>query len=831
MLTPRTKWLLSGVINTQSNVAKEALANGADPDKVTEDNQMSALQEAIQREDLELTNLLLVTHTANETVADVNLVGHEFKSSIAIASKAKDKTKRMHLMRMIIQNRKVFDEKLFDCYFNNCCALIKSTTIFDQDDFAVLSHYASRLCGIEIGQLLNTRNNDDRYLIHLCQYSFAQKNNDELEGWNAFEFLPIRIFSLFEILIKLNKGIISTPNTTRYQTLIRQEILSERETFKIEEERTSIASAELDEKETNELYYALANTLLDKILFYPNKEFHIASGYRGHMIYISFQYDDIQNAIIIRYDNLGAGVEKLDRSPRHFIDPQKEVIYPRIIKVPFTTSNDKQKLLDYITRLFIIKNQNLPENPNKSDPNYVNKREIYLYEREEMLIKIYDDILGLSFDFIRPQAASGMHEQEASTCVATSHQVGLLIRLNDPELYHWIVAEEKRCIVQHHRNAGASAAKQPKFWNESTITYQAPEFSAACSRQPVEDIINPLLLEKCTQSMPPQLNQLFETFKKWLFLTKSGLIELEAAWLTYLDKFPLGRVISALITFRLADLEPEHSVIILAQLDKTQRLLLEYLSFAGSDARDINLSRIYYFSGLCAYQKHDFNQTKLKWEMCLKICINAISQLESSKKSHSIYMSSFFQQEPSEQEKLLIFYNQLKDYTLCGLGFLMLTEQKYKEAEEFFEKTVTYTYIQHGMRTIGAPSKRVYPPAALLGLGIVYHQYSYDEQYDETTHRSYEEKALHCYREVQGSNGTNLVQLSRKHEAILKRRIHDKNKELSVVSNDPTEPGSLRRKTPPLNSQGSTDSSSISSSSSSFSSASSSEPSRNRPYK
>lgn len=416
---PLSQWLLSVIKNPQINAARQALKAGANCNQAIDpESKRTALQETIVGDQLDLLTLLLDGDPQHpDKKADINKVGYEFEACIELAAKTV-LTKKMEMMQLLIERRNLIEREAL-VQSAGLCAMQLEALPWREAEFARLANAISRLCGVHIGKILSEDNNDDRYLVHLCQYSYAEKNDNELEGWEAYEFFPIRIFSLFEILVKLKKGFlqISSEHLEFYEKFLTDEILLEIETFKLLQESEAIDEAVgFSEEEKNNLYTLLATVFIDRLQKNEGKEFCLVSGYRGHTIYISFCY--FGGNFTIRYDNLGVGIKKIDGSPRHLIQGGK--VYPKEITVAAT---NEEAIRNYLVCLWRVKKENIPGSDYREYQNdeMEEKRSAYKLGREEKLRLIYDDANVLNSQE-KQVNEHGMFEQEADTCVATSHQ-------------------------------------------------------------------------------------------------------------------------------------------------------------------------------------------------------------------------------------------------------------------------------------------------------------------------------------------------------------------------------------------------------------------------
>lgn len=696
----KARWLLSVIKHPQIDAARMALVAGASPDTIDPETQQPVLQLAIHNDNVALFQLLMEGIPGK--TANVNMVGHNFEASIDFAAKA-NVTNKFAFMKMLIEKRTSFSREELHTYVA-ICAMRLGHVPLQQQDFAMMAHYVSRMCGIHLGNLLNYDNNPDRYLVHLCQYSYAEKDSRELEGWYAIEFLPIRIFSLFETLVKLKKGYLSVDEKkiTEHEEILTKEILLEVESFKLLQESEAIAAAKgITEKEREQLYDILAGVFLTRLKNNPGKEFSIASGYKGHSFYISFMWAAVDfvgpNECLIRYENLGAGIEKLDGSLRHTIRDGK--VYPKEIAVPIS---NEQKLRNYIKKLFEIKQQAIEGSDYKElrgNPRE-ERQKVYRRFKEEKLVSIYDDNNELGYRVLLLNTP-GMREQEADTCVATSHQVGLLIRTKDESFYEWVVAEEKRAIVQVNRNEGADLAHQDIFWQ-------------------MEDKIDFDKMFLYPQFCPEILDDAYKMFRHCLWRINRDFVEdidkhipvknneFETLWLNLgakLRDFSANNNVKAnmFVMLLIGVLAMKKGITVSHGIDKFKTFQLAYDLFSAGGTEYLNTA---YCLALSAFFIGDNARAKQVFSICLDYIENykKMDQQNRGRYLESIGIGSRFGLDMNDESYVWIMESNI----LRSLGFVNIALGNYDEAERVFK------CIERKSHTV------IYFPDASLGLGIIY---------------------------------------------------------------------------------------------------------------
>lgn len=684
----------------------DLLQKGANPNIAIQKDGVSlnALQKAILMGYEQIVELLINGRSDLKIIhADLNAVNTNFETTITIASKAEKLANKSAMMKLLLTYRKLFDIELFDTFVYFCANHLRRQSDPTESDFALLAHYASRLCGVNIGELLNHDHNDDRYLVHLAQYSYAEKDKDELEGWSAGEFLPVRIFSLFEILVKLKQGTIKIDGYKKdnWMKLLSMEILTEIETFKIEQERRAIRDSDLNEANKNLLYRDLADYFINKIFRLQSKEFCLASGYRGHVIYIAFKYEQATNKLTIRYDNLGRG-----RS-RHELN-HKEEVYPFTIEIA-RAEQQKTEIVGYIYSLFELKNRQLERD--RHNPKYDEDRKKAIEE----IYNAHTKIKGCKHIAVKPKQAA-MQEQSADTCAATSHQVGLLSRLEDKSFYDWVVAEEKRCIVQINRTAGSRLITRPEtqsLWEIDSRKFESPEFVDCCAfiedvkrfigTQPFCEIVKEVLHTEDKIREIKELIQVDDFAKlKVAFQerTRSSSQTYEDDLINMLVALKLGVFETTLIE-KFQYLEYSRSCLKVLLEEKTSHQYNQHLCSYLTPF-------YYYFSGIIYYT---LNQLDLARDY-FKFCAQQVDHITSYKPSSSVssLLSGYDYDEMTSST--LPF---LKKRSKIALGFVLLEKAEYDASNTVFEQTCIVT----DLLPTGRNGMRIYETQALFGLMMV----------------------------------------------------------------------------------------------------------------
>ena len=255
-----------------------------------------------------------------------------------------------------------------------------------------------------------------------------------LEGWILSTFLPVRILSLFTIILRLQIGEIKKKNgpfgkikIPRFIEFLKKELLIEIETIHAYHDVTKIKA--VNSKLQAELYNAHAFHVASQVAkLKDGEEYSYYSGHMCHALYVAFACR--QNKIIIRIDNVGDRDQKnypheecgSDRS----ITCVKPYIVASIRKEAFRKK--QKKIIRYLEGLAKAK-----------DENYI-----------EAFPKIY------CFDKKAPSVEENkwhaIEEQQVGNCVLENHNVGLRYRLKDAgdqneELYLWLMDQLKAMAI------------------------------------------------------------------------------------------------------------------------------------------------------------------------------------------------------------------------------------------------------------------------------------------------------------------------------------------------------------------------------------------------
>ncbi len=306
-----------------------------------------------------------------------------------------------------------------------------------------LDYAVSRLVGTNIYSLRTDEEQWATYLVHLKEIALGLKEVDkeqtytELEGWHEEKFLPHRIRALFIMIYNLKSGSsekfsVDIKNSREMIDILREEIFIELETLYVCKTTEKIKLFDKKDKKNEKtkqsegLYPRMIESLAKDIYLcitnYFKKggqEYTLPCGWSKHAIYLSIlQYN---GQYLIRIDNLGDGAENNHHKTRisgirHY--------YPYC--VPIKNLTDLQLYIQKYIKICIS----------------ISKKESQ--ERKKTLVALYADE-QLSLKQIEELGYTSSSKQKGGTCVVTSHNVGLKIRMG--VMYEWTLEEELKILV------------------------------------------------------------------------------------------------------------------------------------------------------------------------------------------------------------------------------------------------------------------------------------------------------------------------------------------------------------------------------------------------
>lgn len=191
-------------------------------------------------------------------------------------------------------------------------------------DRALIDYAVSRLTGVDIDGVLRKGDNAKKYLSHLKSIKGKTISQDgkaeiQMEFWYELIFLPLRIRSFWELLLKVQLGKISNENLPAiHETLLREkirqglleEILSELEMLHTRQVIDVFAKLSFSYPPDliTKFNHIFAGNIANRLQLLANGEqYCFAGGWQQHTIYIRFLKQD--NKLIICADNLGYGFD------------------------------------------------------------------------------------------------------------------------------------------------------------------------------------------------------------------------------------------------------------------------------------------------------------------------------------------------------------------------------------------------------------------------------------------------------------------------------------------------------------------------------------------
>lgn len=455
--------LFKAISGSRLDYVKEIIKRGANVNSMF--SGQTVLHEAVKKGKYKIVKLLL------DKGADICLVNKNFDSAIELAAQQN----RYNILKLLLLRRKTFNRKVFQGYVNYCYDNYanKAGEEADRHNYSMMAHFASRLSGANVYKLLADKKerNPEKYIVQL--YSFQTKEKS-LNGWQVEKFLPIRIYSFFEILIKLKRGIIKPYSASidvqmKLIEQLEQEILLSIELLRTVHDRLAILQyndldEEIDDQEDllpknkriDLLYGALAEYICETVfLLQPGKSYNISIGFIDHECTLSIISH--QGYILGRIDNLGFGVKK--HEPKVNSDQEEELIFP--FKYPFKLfsmrqSNNipgKKALISYLKNVFIIKDREYGKFENTY--TYTKLNEIY---GDKSSVRKYSEFKGGW-----PQIAL-KHIQTTENCVMESQQWGLMMRSYEKKFFTWLTMKETVCVVDKVRILCSKNLCEEEYW-------------------------------------------------------------------------------------------------------------------------------------------------------------------------------------------------------------------------------------------------------------------------------------------------------------------------------------------------------------------------------
>lgn len=378
----------------------------------------TALHMAVKKQDVDLVKYLL------EKGAKTNITDKKYFTPIQHVETSTEKNskilgllldKETFFVMDDIENMLAFCQEFYSDSKSEAPDEKNLTTVTDKMHYELLNYAVSHLTRTNIDDRLD-RNECTRYTTHLQDVASGKLNGDALEGWSARGFLALRIRIFFEIVLRIQLGLIAK-HPKDMLSILKKELLNELHTLQIAQylsilKRLKTSHDPNSPQNYPEEFRKQLTILVSKRIksLTENDSFCFPGGWRVHQIYINFFLKE--NNIHVRVDNLG------DKSNKH--EEVRDGMYPYVF-----TFNLRLHARGYITNLVLA-----------SDKEKVDSPERLIYPDSNIRV-IPPAELGYS-----PQ-----QEQIAGNCVVANHNVGLRIRSNSPENYNWILSQESQHLA------------------------------------------------------------------------------------------------------------------------------------------------------------------------------------------------------------------------------------------------------------------------------------------------------------------------------------------------------------------------------------------------
>jgi hypothetical protein len=295
-------------------------------------------------------------------------------------------------------------------------------------------------------------NHSLRYLFHLkdvaglvsaepvvCQQdSCVVKQAQNMEGWFASNFLPMRIGSLFKIAVKVNSDRIPNAALPEDKPLLLDhlicEIAVEMKTYQLARRAGALgvkvqqyASAPAAQAGIQREYSALIDQfnqkfcpeLVQNILdLKPGEELTMPSGSLGHCVYVTF-WARSEREIGIRVDNAGLWSDKHPIDPAGYVRPYVITLLQREDEETWMPA-----LMEYLGSIFCASSR--PEEEAEELIYNHPFNSIYAYHPREL------QAITANWTPVK--------QQNVGNCVVKSHEIGFQKRLGT--LVQWIRDEE-----------------------------------------------------------------------------------------------------------------------------------------------------------------------------------------------------------------------------------------------------------------------------------------------------------------------------------------------------------------------------------------------------
>ena len=314
--------------------------------------------------------------------ADANITNNDLKTPLDIIV---NPSSHSELVKLLLKSRPHWQMSTLNQKLEEGKALYKGDFVTREYDKKILDAVVSRLVGHDVGVLMeqwkwvyvgHLNSLKGRYRRHkdTMRKPKEPKHEDNftnLEGICVENFLPLRIRTLVEFIIKIEKGLLTEcqlpkPKQITLQ-MLREELLIELETLSARRDALFIKN-KLGSVET--YIEAHAQNLTKKIQEQTqrNRSYCYYSGYIEHSVYINFTKQTVNGIqkIVPRVDNVGfwvnCGKHELERTnyyypcaldvPVNYFDPSKPttLYIINIIKAQFESKAFKAYSMIYATQ-------------------------------------------------------------------------------------------------------------------------------------------------------------------------------------------------------------------------------------------------------------------------------------------------------------------------------------------------------------------------------------------------------------------------------------------------------------------------------------------------
>ena len=350
---------------------------------------------------------------------------------------AKSATISFPLFKKLLGRRKLTSWAEIDALFRHCKVNYLGTFESRQYDKCLLDHAVQRLIGhgISVADILET--NKLRYMAHLLSLAgryktSSQVNEESFEGFNSIKFLIIRLRTLFEILLHIEKGYLgdAVPKVEQATAKLQQELVVCLESTRLLIEQLYINNNQLSHSHKIGLRNVfIANMVANIKRLKPDESICYPGGWQKHCVYIHFKVYG-SDKFLIRIDNLGEGCGKhLTQEDSKGTKKVKRMPNGKNLGYyyPFALIADETKLKEYIEKIILADDEKFETASKK------------LYET--IVIKLDEKVIRDSFP--------AKLKQTVGNCVVKNFHQGMQIRLRDgadDALYRWFRKVEIRYL-------------------------------------------------------------------------------------------------------------------------------------------------------------------------------------------------------------------------------------------------------------------------------------------------------------------------------------------------------------------------------------------------